>query len=35
MNQLTEIMHTIEAGDPSAADKLLPLVYEELRQLAA
>ena len=28
-------MSAIEQGDPSAADKLLPLVYEELRQLAA
>lgn len=35
MNETTRIMNAIEAGDPSAADQLLPLVYEELRQLAA
>lgn len=35
MSEFTEIMHAVEAGDPSAPDKLLPLVYEELRQLAA
>lgn len=34
MNQLTEILHAIDAGDPLAADKLLPLVYDELRRLA-
>lgn len=35
MSQFTEIMQTIEAGDPSAVDRLLPLVYDELRKLAA
>src|SRR5687767_1976107 len=35
MNELTEIMQAIEGGDPGAADRLLPLVYEELRKLAA
>src|SRR4051812_41895457 len=35
MNEFTEIIHAIEAGDPLAAGKLLPLVYEELRKLAA
>lgn len=35
MSEVTEIMHAIEAGDPSAADRLLPLVYDELRKLAA
>jgi RNA polymerase sigma factor (TIGR02999 family) len=35
MSELTEIMQAIEAGDPLAADRLLPLVYDELRQLAA
>jgi RNA polymerase sigma factor (TIGR02999 family) len=35
VSEVTEIMHAIEAGDPSAADRLLPLVYDELRQLAA
>jgi RNA polymerase sigma factor (TIGR02999 family) len=29
------ILSQIESGDPSAAEKLLPLVYEELRKLAA
>lgn len=31
----TESMHPLEVGDPSAADQLLPLVYEELRKLAS
>lgn len=35
MSEFTEILHAAETGDPSAADKLLPLVYDELRQLAA
>jgi RNA polymerase sigma factor (TIGR02999 family) len=35
VNEFTEIMQAIEAGDPLAADRLLPLVYEELRKLAA
>ena len=35
MSEFTEIMHALEAGDRLAADKLLPLVYEELRKLAA
>jgi RNA polymerase sigma factor (TIGR02999 family) len=35
MPELTLILSQLEAGDPSAADRLLPLVYEELRQLAA
>jgi RNA polymerase sigma factor (TIGR02999 family) len=35
MSELTEILQAVEAGDPLAADKLLPLVYEELRKLAA
>ncbi len=35
MNEVTRILEAIEQGDPSAADRLLPLVYEELRQLAA
>jgi RNA polymerase sigma factor (TIGR02999 family) len=35
MSDFTEIMQAIEAGDPLAADKLLPLVYAELRKLAA
>jgi len=35
MDNVTQILSQIEAGDPSAADQLLPLVYEELRKLAA
>jgi RNA polymerase sigma factor (TIGR02999 family) len=35
MEQVTEILHAIQAGEPQAAGKLLPLVYEELRRLAA
>jgi RNA polymerase sigma factor (TIGR02999 family) len=35
MGEFTEILHALEDGDPSAADRLLPLVYDELRQLAA
>src|SRR5262245_23669168 len=35
MNDVTQILSRIEAGDPSASEQLLPLVYDELRQLAA
>jgi RNA polymerase sigma factor (TIGR02999 family) len=35
MNQVTRILSAIEPGDPSAAERLLPLVYDELRRLAA
>ena len=35
MHDVTRILSQIESGDPSAADKLLPLVYDELRKLAA
>src|SRR5215472_10333335 len=35
MNDVTHILSSIEQGDPSAAEKLLPLVYDELRKLAA
>ena len=35
MNGVTQILSAIEQGDPHAAEQLLPLVYEELRQLAA
>ncbi len=35
MNEVTRILSAIEAGDPHAAEQLLPLVYEELRALAA
>jgi RNA polymerase sigma factor (TIGR02999 family) len=35
MNEVTRILSAIGAGDPAAADQLLPLVYAELRELAA
>src|SRR5881409_2070539 len=35
MSDVTRILSAIEQGDPSAAVQLLPLVYDELRQLAA
>ena len=35
MSDVTRILSQIESGDPSAAEKLLPLVYEKLRKLAA
>jgi len=35
LSDVTRILESIEHGDPKAADKLLPLVYEELRKLAA
>ena len=34
-SDITQILHRIEQGDARAADQLLPLVYEELRRLAA
>jgi RNA polymerase sigma factor (TIGR02999 family) len=34
MSELTRILSAIEQGDPSAAQELLPLVYDELRRLA-
>jgi RNA polymerase sigma factor (TIGR02999 family) len=35
MNEVTQILNAIAEGDPSAASQLLPLVYDELRKLAA
>src|SRR5262245_47343136 len=35
MSEVTRILVAIEQGDPSAAEQLLPLVYDELRKLAA
>jgi len=35
MSDVTGILSQIESGDPSAAEQLLPLVYDELRKLAA
>ena len=34
-DDVTRILHAIEQGDPQAASRLLPLVYDELRRLAA
>lgn len=34
MSELTELLRAVEAGDTLASDKLLPLVYDELRKLA-
>jgi RNA polymerase sigma factor (TIGR02999 family) len=35
MNEVTRILSAVEGGDPHAAEQLLPLVYDELRKLAA
>jgi RNA polymerase sigma factor (TIGR02999 family) len=35
MSEVTRILSAIEQGDPHAAEQLLPLVYGELRKLAA
>ncbi len=35
MNDVTRILNRVEQGDPKAAEELLPLVYDELRKLAA
>jgi RNA polymerase sigma factor (TIGR02999 family) len=35
MSDVTRILAQIESGDPQAAEQLLPLVYDELRKLAA
>lgn len=35
MSDVTRILSAIEEGDPAAAEQLLPLVYDELRKLAA
>jgi RNA polymerase sigma factor (TIGR02999 family) len=35
MSDVTRILSAIESGDPHAAEQLLPLVYDELRKLAA
>ena len=35
MSDVTRILSRIESGDPKAAEQLLPLVYQELRRLAA
>ncbi len=35
LNEVTRILSAVEAGDPHAAEQLLPLVYQELRNLAS
>ena len=35
MNDVTQILSRIDCGDPSASERLLPPVYDELRKLAA
>src|SRR6266480_2146764 len=35
MSEATQILDRVQQGDPKAAEELLPLVYEELRKLAA
>src|SRR5947207_10970101 len=35
MSEVTRILSALKQGDPNAADQLFPLVYEELRKLAA
>jgi RNA polymerase sigma factor (TIGR02999 family) len=35
MSEVTQILERIGGGDPQAAEELLPLIYEELRRLAA
>ena len=35
MNEITRILSAIEKGEPHASDQLLPLLYDELRKLAA
>jgi len=35
MSDVTRVLQSIEEGDPKAAEQLLPLIYEELRKLAA
>jgi RNA polymerase sigma factor (TIGR02999 family) len=35
MSHISELLHTVELGDPKAAAQLLPLVYDELRRIAA
>src|SRR5271168_5406979 len=35
MSDVTRVLSAIQQGDPQAAERLLPLVYEELRRMAA
>jgi hypothetical protein len=34
-HDVTQLLNALEQGDPQAAEELLPLVYQELRKLAA
>jgi hypothetical protein len=34
-NDVTQLLNAVQRGDPQAAEKLLPVVYQELRKLAA
>lgn len=35
MNDVTQLLHAMANGDPDAGDRLIPLVYDELRRMAA
>jgi hypothetical protein len=35
MNEITQVLNAIDSGDAQAAGQLLPLIYDELRKLAA
>jgi RNA polymerase sigma factor (TIGR02999 family) len=35
MHEVTQLLNALDHGDPHAASRLLPLVYDELRKLAA
>lgn len=35
MSEVTRLLEAIDQGDPRASEELLPLVYDELRRLAA
>src|SRR5262245_18051589 len=35
MSELTRLLSAVKEGEPQAADQLLPLIYDELRKLAA
>jgi RNA polymerase sigma factor (TIGR02999 family) len=35
VSEFTRVLNSVQQGDPKAAEQLLPLVYEELRKLAA
>ena len=35
MSDITQLLSAMDSGDPRAAEELLPLIYDELRKLAA